>query len=100
MTVSPRPRGGRDNAISRAFSLGSCVPAVLTSQDNALCTNLWTIRVNLLVSGCLAVDDRDCGNVNNRGGTQFCQVAALRSRLLTGPGSLADLTLSDQAGLA
>ncbi len=68
----------------------------LTSQDNALCTRLWIIRVNTLVSACPAVDDRGCGNVDNRGGTQSCQVAGLRGRLLKGPGLLADLTLSDQ----
>jgi hypothetical protein len=67
----------------------------LTSQDNALCTSLWIIRANWLVSACPVVDDRGCGNVDNRGGAQSCQVAGLRRRLLTGPGLLADLTLSD-----
>jgi hypothetical protein len=52
----------------------------LTSQDNALCTRLRIIRVNTLVSACPAVDDRDCGNVDNRGGMQSCQVAGLRCR--------------------
>jgi len=52
----------------------------LTSQDNALCTILWIIRVNMLVSACPAVDDRGCGNVDNRGGAQSCQVAGLRCR--------------------
>jgi len=64
----------------------------LTSQDNALCTRLWIIRVNSLVSACPAVDDRVCGNVDNGGGTQSCQVAGLRCPLLKGPGLL---TLSD-----
>ena len=68
----------------------------LTSQDNALCTILWIIRVNTLVSACPAVDDQGCGNVDNRGVTQSCQVAALRGPLLKGRGLLADLTLSDQ----
>ena len=48
----------------------------LTSQDNALCTSLWTIQVNTLVSACPVVDDRGCGNVDNRGGMQSRQVAA------------------------
>jgi hypothetical protein len=34
--------------------------------------------------------------VDNRRGTQSCQVAGLRGRLLNGPGSPAELTLSDQ----
>ena len=59
----------------------------LTSQDNALCTNLWTIHLNSLVSDQSAVDDRGCGNVNNRGSENFCQVASLPSRLLKDPGS-------------
>ena len=53
----------------------------LTSQDNALCTSLWIIRVNSLASAFPAVDDRVCGNVDNRGGTQSCQVAGLRCPL-------------------
>jgi hypothetical protein len=53
----------------------------LTSQDNALCTSLWIIRVKWQVSACLAVDDRTCGNVDNRSGAQSCQVAGLRFRL-------------------
>jgi hypothetical protein len=96
MKVTSRPPGRRDNAISLAFSLGSCSPAALARQDNALCASLWIIPVNSLVSSCPAVDDRGCGNVDNRGGTQSCQVAGLRGRLLKGPGLLADLTLSDQ----
>ena len=80
MMVTFRPSGGRDNAISLAFSLGSCVPAALTSQDNALCTNLWIILGNSLVSAYPAVDERDCGNVDKRGGAQSCQVAGLRCR--------------------
>jgi hypothetical protein len=71
----------------------------LTSQDNALCINLWTVQVNLLVSGYPAVDDRGCGNVNNRDRTRFCQVAGLRSRPVRDPGLPADLTLSDQHGM-
>jgi hypothetical protein len=103
MTVTFGPPGGRDNAIALAFSLGSCVgscvPATLTRQDNALCTNLWISRANWLVSACPAVDERGCGNVDNRGGARSCQVAGLRCRLLAGPGRLADLTLSDKGGI-
>jgi hypothetical protein len=50
----------------------------LTSKNNGLCTNLWTNLENLLVRDYLAVDDRGCGNVNNRDGAQFCPVAGLR----------------------
>jgi hypothetical protein len=72
----------------------ACLPS-LTSQDNALCTILWIIQANSQVSACLAVDDRGCGNVDNRGGARSCQVAGLRSRLLKDPDLRADLTLSD-----
>jgi len=34
----------------------------------------------MLVSACLAVDDRGCGNVDNRSGAQSCQVAGLGCR--------------------
>jgi len=96
MKVTSCPPGRRDDAISPAPPLAHACLQPLTSQDNALCTILWIIRVNMLVSACPAVDDRGCGNVDNRGGAQSCQVAGLRGRLLKGPGLLADLTLSDQ----
>jgi hypothetical protein len=57
----------------------ACLPS-LTSQDNALCTTLWIIRAYSQVSVGPAVDDRGCGNVDNRGGTRSCQVAGLRCR--------------------
>jgi hypothetical protein len=76
-----RPPGSRDDAISLASPLAHAHLSPATSHDNALCTNLWIIRVNLLVSACLAVDNRGCGNVDNRGGVQSCQVGGLRCRL-------------------
>jgi hypothetical protein len=93
--LSPAPAGG----ITRYHWLSPLAHAhlqPLTSQDNALCTDLWIIQVNSLVSACPAVDDRGCGNVDNRRGVQSCQVAGLRCRLSRGPGLPADLTLSDQ----
>jgi hypothetical protein len=55
----------------------------LTSQDNGLCIFLWTIRENSLVSACPAVDERVCGNVDNRSGAQVANRAQPEPR--TGP---------------
>lgn len=98
MTVSFRPPGGIGRYHRHLpWLMRNLQP--LTSQDNVLCINLWTVQANLLVSGGVAVDGRGCGNVNNRDGAQFCQVAGLRGRLLRDPGLPADLTLSDQRGM-
>src|ERR1700745_1572642 len=72
----PPPRLGRwDNAISLASPLTHAYLQSLTSQDNALCTGVWIIPVNSLVSVGAAVDDRGCGNVDNHGGASSWQVA-------------------------
>jgi hypothetical protein len=76
MTVTSRPPGSRDNALSLLSPSAHAYLQPSTSQDNALCTSLWIISVNSLVNTCLAVDERDCGNVDNRGGRQSFQVAA------------------------
>ena len=80
MQVISRPAGGRDDANFTGFSLGSCLPAALTSQDNALCASLWIIPVKSLVSARSLVDERGCGNVDNRGGGRSCQVGGPRGR--------------------
>jgi len=77
MQVISRPAGGRDDANITGSSLGSCAPAALTSQNNALCTNLWIISVKWLVNVGVAVDERGCGNVEKRSGAQSHQVAGL-----------------------
>jgi len=82
MAVTSRPPGRRDDAISLASSVGSCFLLPLTSQDNALCASLWIIPVKSLVSARSLVDERGCGNVDNRGGAQSCQVGGLRGRPL------------------
>jgi hypothetical protein len=81
MQVISRPPGGRDDANITGFSLGSCLPAALTSQDNALCTNLWIISVKWLVNVGVAVDERGCGNVDKRSSARSCQVAGLSGEL-------------------
>jgi hypothetical protein len=81
MRAISRPAGGRDDADITGFSLGSCLPAALTSQDNALCTNLWIIPVKWLVNVGVAVDERGCGNVEKCTGAQSCQVAGLCGEL-------------------
>jgi hypothetical protein len=35
-------------------------------QANVLCISLWIVSMNMLVSGCTAVDGRGCGKVGNR----------------------------------
>ena len=78
MQVISRPAGGRDDANFTGFSLGSYSPVALTSQDNALCTNVWIIPVKWLVNVGVAVDEQGCGNVEKCRGAQSCQVAGLR----------------------
>ena len=35
-------------------------------KASVLCISLWMIYANMLVSRCVAVDERDCGKVDNR----------------------------------
>ena len=46
------------------------------AQASALCISLWMVLVNTLVSHYPAVDERDCGNVDNRCNVGLLRVAA------------------------
>jgi hypothetical protein len=46
------------------------------AQASALCISLWMVLVNMLVSHCSTVDERDCGNVDNRCNADLLQAAA------------------------
>ena len=63
--------------ISRLSPLAHAHLLPLTSQNNALCINLWILLVNTLVRPPRRVDERACGNVDNRGDAKSCQVQGL-----------------------
>jgi hypothetical protein len=52
-------------------------------KASVLCISLWMIQANILVSGCVSVDRRGCGKVDNRGKASLAGSSAIAAYLFT-----------------